>query len=93
VTAPRHSLRALIQACIDASPTYLTAQEVSQRTGIPYKATIDVLHALHNRDCIVRDGRKFSARWGSRRLRQAAAAAPSGWTLLAAAWFGEVLRL
>lgn len=61
--------RAPILACVLASPKFQTAREISRATGIPYKATIDALCSLRNEGKVVRQGRKFTAKWGSPALQ------------------------
>lgn len=92
MNSAKNSLRAAIVACLDASPTYLTAIEVSRRTGISYKSVIDALSILHSQERIVRVGRKFSSRWGSLALVEERGEVRA-WDLLQAVWFGSGVRL
>ncbi|WP_157128328.1 hypothetical protein [Cupriavidus sp. USMAA2-4] len=47
-----------------ASDVFLTGQQVADRAGLPYKASLDALTYLYNDGKIARQGRKFTARWG-----------------------------
>lgn len=61
----RASLRSRALAAINASSTWMSAQQVAKTTGLTYRQTIDALNALHNAAQIARLGRKFTAKWGS----------------------------
>lgn len=59
------SLRSRALTAVNASPTWLSAHQVSKTTGMTYRQTIDALNALHNDARVARQGRKFTAKWGS----------------------------
>lgn len=66
----RASLRSRALDAVNASPTWQSAQQVAKTTGMTYRQTIDALNALHNEARVARQGRKFTARWGSLALIQ-----------------------
>lgn len=57
------SLRVITEAT-----TWMSCAEISNRTGLTYRQTIDAINALYNIALVSRQGRKFTARWGSPRL-------------------------
>lgn len=78
-------LRTAILSYLDAVDSFVPARDIAKAIGRPYKSVIDALSALHNRALIVRQGKKFSARWG----RQPQAKSGAGLTLLESYWFGK----
>lgn len=70
------SNRAAVLAAIDAAQDWLTGHEVALMAGLQYKQTIDALTALHNEARIARQGRKFTAKWGSVELLEAQTPSP-----------------
>jgi hypothetical protein len=61
----RASLRSRALDAVNHSRTWQSAQQVAKTTGMTYRQTIDALNALHNEARVARQGRKFTARWGS----------------------------
>ncbi|OTP69750.1 hypothetical protein PAMC26577_28940 [Caballeronia sordidicola] len=41
---------------------------MASQSGLTYRQTIDAINALYNIALVSRQGRKFTARWGSPRL-------------------------
>lgn len=66
---------------------YVTGRDISLALGIPYKATIDALNALHRMARVSRRGEKASATWGSAKLTKCSLC-DAGWEHLAKVWFG-----
>ncbi|RQS39753.1 hypothetical protein [Burkholderia sp. Bp8990] len=64
----RVSLRLRALNAVNASPAWQSAQQIATATGMTYRQTIDALNALHNEAKVARQGRKFTAKWGSLRL-------------------------
>lgn len=56
-------IREVVLNVVNKSPVKLSAREISRRSGLTYKQTIDALQALNNYERVVRIGKKFSARW------------------------------
>jgi rRNA maturation protein Nop10 len=54
---------------INERDRFLTAVDIVEYTELTYKQVIDVLQALHNENLILREGRKFTAKWGSLKLQ------------------------
>lgn len=64
----RVSLRSRALNAVNGSNCWQSAAQVASKTGMTYRQTIDALNALHNEALIARQGRKFTARWGSLRM-------------------------
>ena len=64
----RVSLRLRALTAVNASSTWQSAQQIASATGMTYRQTIDALNALHNEAKVARQGRKFTAKWGSLQL-------------------------
>lgn len=62
------SFRQTVLDMLEESGQFATGAQVAKITGLRYKQAIDVLYALHRDGLIVRDGRKFTCRWGCKRL-------------------------
>lgn len=82
--------RQAIVAYLDDHDSFISARDITTALNLPYKTTVDALNALHNMERVARVGRKFSAKWGSKRLQQDRVAA--GWQMLAGVWFGGPIK-
>lgn len=83
-TGRRHAILQHLDAC----GQFLPAREIAAALGLPYKAVVDALNALHSQGRVARRGRKFSAAWGGPAGLAPGTAATDGWNLLASTWFG-----
>lgn len=68
------SFRKAVIAALEKADQFQTAQQVVAATGLKYKQVIDVLDVLYRLDLITREGRKFTAKWGCKKLEK-----PSGY--------------
>jgi hypothetical protein len=65
---PRVTYRSRALRVINETARWLSSAEVASQSGLTYRQTIDAINALHNIDLVSRQGRKFTAQWGSPRL-------------------------
>jgi hypothetical protein len=77
--------RAKVLEIIEDRQRLLTAVDIAFMADLTYKQSIDALQALHNAGLILREGRKFTAQWGSLTLTQPA---PDGAKMLEDAFRG-----
>lgn len=61
----RQTYRARVLRVVNASPDWLQARDIAQRTRLTYHQTIYALNALYNSGNVARQGRKSTAQWGS----------------------------
>lgn len=59
------SYRSRVLRVVNASPDWLRADDIAQRTSLTYLQTIYALNALYNFELVARQSSKRGARWGS----------------------------
>lgn len=67
-SAARATYRSRTLSVINETTKWLSSAEVASQSGLTYRQTIDAINALYNIALVSRQGRKFTARWGSPRL-------------------------
>jgi hypothetical protein len=61
----RFTYRSRALRVLNETTTWLSSAEVATQSGLTYRQTIDAINALYNIALVSRQGRKFTARWGS----------------------------